>query len=58
MRSVTFKSVNLTKTKFIEKQFTRKNGNTLFWRWTLKFDHSLLGSPRILEFFEDDGSDE
>ena len=32
-------------------------GNTLFWRWTLKFDHSLLGSPRILELFEDDGSD-
>ena len=37
---------------------TRRFGNTLFWRWTLKFDHSLLGSPRILEYFEDDGSDE
>ena len=32
-------------------------GNTLFWRWILKFDHILLGSPRILELFEDDGSD-
>ena len=24
----------------------------------LKFDHTLLSSPRILELFDDDGSDE
>ena len=37
-------------------QLANYGGNTLFWRWTLKFDYSLLGSPRILELFEDDGS--
>ena len=32
-------------------------GNTFLWRYILKFDHTLLDSPRILELFEDDGSD-
>ena len=32
-------------------------GNTLLWRWIFKFYHTLLGSQRIFELFEDDGLD-
>ena len=40
-----------------KEDFKGPRGNTFFWRWILRFDHILLGSPRILELFEDGGSD-
>ena len=33
-------------------------GNTILKRWSLKFDYNLLGSPRIIELFQDAGSDQ